>query len=164
MIEELNRIQDSVFTTLNLHISDLEADLECEEYFGYNFLLNHLKVKFRKAKITPTKNGQFVTLWRRNSEKKTEPFNVSDDFDFYIIATEQNSQSGFFIFSKRILVAKNILTTLQKEGKRGFRVYTNWDEPESKQAEKTKNWQTQFFIDITTNNATDFEALKNILN
>lgn len=163
MIKELSRIEDSVFKTLSLNLSNLEADLECEEYFGHHFSLDHFKIKFRKAKVTPTKNGQFVTLWKRNSDGKTEPFNALDDFDFYIIATEQNTQFGFFIFTKKILAETQILTNNQKEGKRGFRVYPNWDEPTSKQAEKTKNWQTKYFIDITNNNEIDFNKIKNII-
>lgn len=163
MIKELSRIEDVIFKTLQLNLSNIETDLECEEYFGYNFSLTTLKIKFRKAKITPTKNGQFVTLWRRNSEGKTEPFNASDNFDFYIIAAEKDTQFGFFIFPKKVLVEKQILTINQKEGKRGFRVYPNWDEPESKQAEKTKSWQTKYFIDITNHNETDFNQLKNIV-
>ncbi|MFP3591034.1 MepB family protein [Chryseobacterium sp. SIMBA_038] len=163
MIKELNRIEDSVFKILQLNLSNIETDLECEEYFGHNFSLNNFKIKFRKAKITPTKNGQFVTLWRRNSEGKTEPFNASDDFDFYIIATENDPQYGFFIFPKKVLAEKYILTDNQKEGKRGFRVYPNWDEPESKQAEKTKNWQTKYFIDISDNNDIDLNKFKNII-
>jgi len=160
MIKELNRIEDSVFKTLQLNLSNIEADLECEEYFGHNFSLNNFKIKFRKAKITPTKNGQFVTLWRRNFDGKTEPFNASDDFDFYIISTENDTQFGFFLFPKKVLVEKQILTDNQKEGKRGFRVYPNWDEPESKQAEKTKSWQTKYFIDISNNNNVDFNKFK----
>lgn len=163
MIKELSRIEDSVFKTLQLNLSNIESDLECEEYFGHNFSLNNFKIKFRKAKITPTKNGQFVTLWRRNSDRKTEPFNTADDFDFYIIATEKDTQFGFFIFPKKVLAEKQILTSDQKEGKRGFRVYPNWDVPESKQAEKTKNWQTKYFIDITDHNKIDFNKFKNII-
>lgn len=161
MINELSQI-DSVFKTLQLNISNIEADLECEDYSGFNFLLKNFKIKFRKSKITPTKNGQFVTLWKRNSIGKTEPFAISDDFDFYIIATEQDNSFGFFIFPKKILAEKQILSD-QKDGKRGFRVYPNWDEPESKQAEKTKSWQTKFFVNIS-NDKMDFDILKNILN
>ena len=162
MIKELSRIEYAVFKILQLNISNVDADLECREYFGYNFMLNNFKIKFRKAKVTPTKNGQFVTLWKRNIEGKTEPFNICDDFDFYIIAAELNTQIGFFIFPKKILAEKQILSD-QKEGKRGFRIYPKWDEPENKQAGKTKSWQTKFFIDITDDNKIDFNTFKNIV-
>ncbi|HEX7870118.1 MAG TPA: MepB family protein [Chryseobacterium sp.] len=149
MITELEQLQNSIFSKLNLIISHLQPDSECEEYFGHSFQLNHLSIKFRKAKITPKKIGQFVTVWKRNPEsKQTEPFTSEDPFDFYIIFCEQGEKLGFFFFSKQILIQKNILTTLSKDGKRGFRVYSIWDSPENKQAIKTQNWQKDFFIDF----------------
>jgi hypothetical protein len=42
----------------------------------------------------------FVTLWKRNIENETEPFDENDNFDFYIIATEQENRFGFF-YSQR---------------------------------------------------------------
>ncbi|MCX8523218.1 MepB family protein [Chryseobacterium formosus] len=149
MITELEQLQNSIFSKLNLIISHLRPDSECEEYFGHSFQLNQFSIKFRKAKITPKKIGQFVTLWKRNPEsKQTEPFTSEDTFDFYIIFCALGKKSGFFFFSKQILIQKNILTTLSKDGKRGFRVYPIWDSPENKQAIKTQNWQKDFFIDF----------------
>lgn len=150
MTKELEQLQNSIFSKLNLTISNLQPDSECEDYFGYQFTLNQINIKFRKAKITPKKIGQFVTLWKRNLQsKQTEPFTSEDPFDFYIIFTQFNDQFGFFFFPTSILSQKNILTTPSKEGKRGFRVYPNWDFPENKQAAKTQNWQKDFFIDFS---------------
>ncbi|RFS26495.1 hypothetical protein DVR12_01520 [Chitinophaga silvatica] len=163
MNEVLSRIDNSIFQVNNLKISNLIEDLECEEYFGFNFQLENLQIKFRKAKITPKKVGQFVTLWKRNASKITEPFNVNDDFDFYIIAAALQNQFGFFLFPKQILSEKQILTTNDKEGKRGFRVYTDWDIPENKQAEKTKEWQTNYFIDLSNPAAINFQKFKSII-
>ena len=115
--------------------------------------------KFRKAKITPKKVGQFVTLWKRNADKQTEHFDENDLVDYYIIATEDDSKLGFYIFSKSVLIEKNILSTQNKEGKRGFRVYPDWVKPENKQAEKTQNWQQNYFIEIR-NNQVDSTRLK----
>lgn len=153
MITELEQLQNSVFTKLNLIISHLQPDSECEDYFGHQFQLNHFNIKFRKAKITPKKIGQFVTLWKRNPvSKKTEPFTSEDPFDFYIIFCEQDEKSGFFFFPKNILSQKQILTTSSKEGKRGFRVYPKWDFTENMQALKTQSWQKDFFIDFSDEN------------
>lgn len=137
-----------LFGKFKLEISTIEPDLECEEYFGYNFQLDTAKVKFRKAKITPKKIGQFVTLWRRNEEGIPEPFNVDDKFDFLIIYVEKDEQKGFFLFPKLVLAEKQILLNGAKDGKRAFRIYPKWDIPENKQAEKTKTWQIEFFIDL----------------
>lgn len=146
MIQEISQLAHSIFSPLEMAVSNVRHDLECEEYLGYNFHLDDLKIKFRKSKVTPKKIGQFVTLWKRNASGITEPFNTNDDFDLYIIVAEHEDESGFFIFPKSVLVDKNILSTSGKEGKRGFRVYPDWDKPVSKQAEATKNWQSAYFI------------------
>lgn len=149
MIGELSRIENTILKKNGRSISGITDDPECEEYLGYNFQIDKLNIKFRKAKITPKKSGQFVTLWKRNNKRKTEPFSMHDDLDFYMIATEQEHKFGFFLFPRHILSEKQILTTDGKEGKRGFRVYSDWDIPPNKQAEKTKAWQAGYFIDIT---------------
>ncbi|WP_312390958.1 MepB family protein [Chryseobacterium sp.] len=163
MIQEIQIVQDKAFKKLNLIISDITKDLECDEYFGCHFKLDQFNIKFRKAKVTPKKIGQFVTLWKRNPEtKETEPFQYNDDFDFYIIYTEHENHQGFFLFSKKALIQHQILTTESKEGKRGFRVYPDWDIAENKQAIKTQNWQQKSFINLSENSY--LEKLQNILN
>lgn len=148
MIEIIQQFEKFVLKSMNLSISKLEKDVECDEYIGYNFEVKELLFKFRKAKITPKKVGQFVTLWKRNAAKQTEPFDENDIFDYYIIAAGEDSKLGFYIFSKVILIEKNILTSIKKKGKRGFRVYPNWVKPENKQAEKTQNWQQDYFVEV----------------
>lgn len=153
MITELELLNNSVFSKLNVIISHLLPDLECDEYLGHNFQLDQFSIKFRKAKITPKKIGQFVTLWKRNPvNKQNEPFTYQDPFDFYIIFCKNDDRTGFFFFSKQILTHQNILTTHSKDGKRGFRVYPTWDSPPNRQALKTQAWQQDFFIDFSDNN------------
>lgn len=149
MTEILRQIENEILGSIGLKILNIVEDSECEDCSGCSFQLNNRNVEFRKAKITPKKSGQFVTLWKRNKRNQTEPFHVNDDFDFYMIATQQHHRSGFFLFSKYVLSKWEILTTGNKQGKRGFRVYSNWDIPESRQAEKTKSWQSQHFFDAT---------------
>ncbi len=68
------------------------------------------------------------------------------------------------MFSKQILSKKQILTTNQKEGKRGFRVYPKWAKTESKQAEETQVWQTKYFVDLTNDKLKIFEEFNSIIN
>ena len=149
MIEALRKIENAILKIQELEISNIIEDPECGAYSGYSFRIGKRNVKFRKAKVTPKKNGQFVALWKRNNEKQTIPYGVDDNFDFYMIAAEQQHRSGFFLFPQYILGEKQILTTEDREGKRGFRLYTDWDIPQSKQSRQTKNWQTGYFIDVT---------------
>ena len=93
---------------------------------------------------------------------KTVPFYINDDFDFYIISIEENENSGFFIFPKRVLEKENLISSENKTGKRGFRVYADWHFPNSKQAEKTKLWQTQYFIDYSDSEDSIINQFKEI--
>lgn len=142
----LETIEEQLFHPLGLSCSNIEEDLECREYSGFNFNLNEQNIKFRISKITPTKTGQFVTIWKRNEKGETAPFDLTDNIDFYLIASFKDSLSGIFIFPKQILLEKAILSDGKKIGKRGIRVYPTWDKTESKQAQKTQDWQTRYFL------------------
>ncbi|KGO86339.1 MepB family protein, partial [Flavobacterium suncheonense] len=54
-----------------------------------------------------------------------------------------------------------ILTTKNGHGKRGIRVYPTWNITENKQAKKTQNWQTKYFVEIW--NETDINKAKKLL-
>lgn len=163
MTNDLKNIAKLLVEITQSQISNLIEEDESKEYFGYNFEVDKLNFKFRKAKITPKKVGLFVTLWKRNSKNETEPFKASDNFDFYIVATEENENYGLFLFPKNELVARQILSTTLKEGKRGFRVYPNWSKTENKQAEKTQLWQTRYFVDFSNDNKVNTERIKEII-
>ena len=157
----ITEIQELFTSKLNVSITNIEQDLECKEYSGYNFRSNNFKIKFRKAKVTSKKIGQFVTLWKRNVVGETIPFDINDDFDFYIIYTQQDFNKGMFIFSKRVLAEKQILSGI-KEGKRGFRVYPNWDRPLNNQALKTQSWQEKYFVSVNDHSAEIINKYKSI--
>lgn len=145
----LKTIEEQLFQPLGVSCSNLEEDLECREYSGFNFTANDRNIKFRISKITPTKTGQFVTIWKRNKKGETVPFNITDDVDFYLIASFKDHLSGIFIFPKHILLEKGVLSDGKKVGKRGIRVYPTWDKTESKQAQKTQDWQAQYFLEFS---------------
>ena len=155
-------IEELFKTKFDLFISKIEKEQEAEEYWGYNFQINNLKIKFRKAKVTPKKVGQFVTLWKRNVIGETIPFDINDDFGFYIIYTQQDFNQGMFIFPKRVLAEKQILSGI-KEGKRGFRVYPNWDRPLNNQALKTQSWQEKYFVNVNNHSDEIINKYKSII-
>lgn len=163
MNEALKPIANWLSNTKGLPVENIQEDAECAEYSGYNFEVGDLKIKFRNAKITPKKVGQFVTLWKRNPLGQTEPFNIKDDFCFYIIATQKDNKTGFFFFPKQALRELGILTSSHHEGKRGFRVYPIWDIPSNKQAERTKIWQNDYFIDLTADMDENIERFNALL-
>ncbi|MGL4629999.1 MAG: MepB family protein [Leadbetterella sp.] len=114
----------------------------------------------RVSKITPTKTGQFVTIWKRNEEGITEPFDGKDDIDFVIIVSKRDDTIGQFIFLKSVLLEKGIFSLNGKGGKRGIRVYPPWDKVESKQAEKTQAWQKKYFVEIKKNDGDNLSLMQ----
>lgn len=129
-------------------LSDFKPETDSKDYYAATFKLNNLKVIFRKAKITPNKKGQFVTLWKRNSIQIIEPFNFNDDFELIVISVFQEEKSGIFLFSKSILAEQGVISSKTKEGKRAIRVYPVWEKDLNNQANKTQTWQLDYFIDI----------------
>ena len=160
---ELDLINKCIFKICGIQLEKVEIESESQEYFAHNFELNKHKVKFRMAKITPNKIGQFVTIWKRNESGITQPHNVDDEFEFYLIATREETKLGVFIFSKTVLSKNKVLTNKNINGKRGIRVYPTWSLTESKQAQKTQNWQTKCFVEINSNNQIDLNKAKRLL-
>jgi hypothetical protein len=150
-----------VYGRCDLILSQPQQEAECADYDAYHFYLNTNCICYRKAKITPTKTGQFVTLWKRNKTGIIEPFDFLNSIDFVIITVRKDDLLGQFIFPKSILLEKGIFSTATKEGKRATRVYPPWDETTSKQAQKTQQWQLNYFHIITPD--PDLSKLKALL-
>lgn len=148
MDKNLSQIEAQVYNKCGLEISDLKIEVESKEYNASRFELNGLKIIYRNAKITPKKNGQFVTFWKRKNNQPIEPFNESDQIDFYVINVRAKDKFGQFVFPKSVLIKRGIISSENKEGKRGFRVYPGWDTTASKQAGKTQKWQLNYFYEI----------------
>jgi len=76
-----------------------------------------------------------------------------------MIATRNNERFGFFFFPKHVMRLHQVLTDNIKIGKRGFRVYPDWDIPINKQAQTATAWQTRYFIDLTDDKNTAVKKL-----
>lgn len=137
-----------VYDLCNMTTSEPVMEIESAEYGGFVFTLNGFNVRFRVAKITPTKIGQFVTLWKRSACGPIQPFDASDSVDFFVISVRSNKNFGQFVFPKSILCEKNVFSINSKGGKRAIRVYPPWDKTTSKQAQKTQEWQLKYFLAI----------------
>jgi len=141
-------VKKLVYNVFDLIFTDPVLEEESSEYGACTFKVNNLSIKQRTAKITPKKVGQFVTLWKRNNQGITEPHDLSDSIDLYIINVRLGNQFGQFVFPKEELLKRGILSDSDGKGKRGFRVYPSWDEPTSKQAIKTQIWQLEYFLKL----------------
>jgi hypothetical protein len=156
-------VKELVYDACGFDFTNLSKSIESIEYGACSFALNGKKIQYRVSKITPTKAGQFVTIWKRNKDGITQPFNILDDLDFIIITSKKDDNIGQFIFPTSILANKGIITRNDKDGKRGIRVYPPWDTPTSRQAEKTQSWQLRYFLTIHTNHSTDLGFIKKLL-
>lgn len=157
---DLNELQKFIYSPLSIELSNYKAEKESTEYSASTFQLNHWNIKFRTAKVTPTKTGLFVTLWKRNEIGITSPHDVSDQIHYFIISVRKSGKFGHFVFPKAVLLERGLLSTETKDGKRGFRVYPPWDENLNKQAQKTQKWQLNFFLEINYEKVIDLEHCK----
>lgn len=132
----------------HLQCTQIELEREGREYGACFFQLNALNIRFRVAKITPKKQGLFVTLWKRSRKGPTEPYDLSDSFDLFVISTRQNNQWGQFVFPKALLHEKNIVSSAGKGGKRALRLYPPWEKTLNIQAQKTQKWQLAYFLEV----------------
>lgn len=158
--KELFLAKELIYNPCGLVFSELLAEKESKEYQAHTFSLDKHKVCYRLAKITPTKTGLFVTLWKRNQAGPIAPFHVEDKIDFFIIHCQKENRFGQFIFPKTLLHNKAIVSDDFKEGKRAIRVYPPWDKDLNKQAQKTQQWQQDYFIEITQDKTIDLAAVK----
>lgn len=150
MNELFQQINTQVYKPLGLEISEFKIENEGQEYNASRFKVNGRSVICRNGKITPKKTGQFVTFWKRNTKGISAPFDEIDDFELYVINVTNTTQLGQFVFPKWVLIKQGIVSTLNKEGKRGFRVYPNWDIAKNKQAQRTQKWQLDYFYCINS--------------
>ncbi|MFC4818590.1 MepB family protein [Flavobacterium sp. GCM10023249] len=163
MPSDLQIAKEFVFDPCGFHFKNWKANLESIEYAASSFELDGKIIQFRVSKITPTKTGQFVTIWKRTKEGITAPFESTDSLDFIIINSRSGDNFGQFIFPKSVLIEHGIITNNGKEGKRGIRVYPPWDIATNKQAVKTQSWQLRYFLTITKATSTDIALAKHLL-
>lgn len=138
------------------------TEKESTDYNACQFQLNSLNVVFRTAKITPTKKGQFVTLWKRIGNGPIQPFDFSDAVDRFVINVKSDNHFGQFVFPKAVLLEQGVLTSELKEGKRAIRVYPPWDTTFSKQAQRTQQWQLEYFLNIPLDGSVDVSHAKSL--
>ncbi|GIZ08556.1 MepB family protein [Flavobacterium sp. UMI-01] len=160
---DLKIAKELVYDKCDFEFKNLIQNSESKEYGACTFVLNGKRIEQRISKMTPTKTGQFVTIWKRNKKGITKPFDNTDPFDFVIITTRYNENFGQFIFPKSVLADKGIITQNSTEGKRGIRVYPPWDITTNKQAQKTQHWQTKYFLTIKNDNSTNLDLIKKLL-
>ncbi|MGW8985936.1 MepB family protein [Streptomyces parvus] len=121
---------------------------ESADYAAHRFTLDGQSVAFRVARTTPTKAGQFVTVWQRSAEGPIRPFDADDGVDLFVISARDDGRLGQFVFPRDVLCERGIVSRSGVGGKRGFRVYPPGAVTTSRQARGTQAWQVEFFLDL----------------
>jgi hypothetical protein len=152
---DLSATKRLVYDRCQFTCTQPQIEPESREYGAYSFELNDLSIRFRVAKITPTKIGQFVTLWKRIGKGPIQPYDVLDSVDFFIVSVRNNQHFGQFVFSKSVLHQQGVLSKEGKGGKRAIRVYPPWDKAANSQAQKTQKWQLEYFLEIPEHQSID---------
>ncbi|MFF7731393.1 MepB family protein [Streptomyces sp. NPDC007984] len=124
------------------------AETESAEYVAHTFTVNGLAVRFRVAKTTPTKAGQFVTVWKRSPGGPIQPFDAADAVDLFVISSRDDQHLGQFVFSMDALRRHGVVSEGGSGGKRAFRVYPPWVTTTSRQARTTQSWQADHFLPL----------------
>lgn len=158
--QELIDVKDRVYNPLGFKCSEPVMEPESSEYVAYKFDLNNYSVRFRVAKITPIKIGQFVTLWKRLGKGPTQPYDSSDQVDFFVINTRKGDYCGQFIFPKSVLCQYDVFSINGEGGKRAIRIYPPWDIAVNRQAQKSQKWQLKYFLEIPKNGEIDVARAK----
>lgn len=128
---------------------------ESAEYAACAFTLDGRSVRFRVAKTTPTKVGQFVTVWQRSEEGPIRPFDAADGVDLFVISSRDDDGFGQFVFPREVLCERGIVSRDGSGGKRGFRVYPPWVTTTNRQAHGTQAWQVRHFFSLGHDGPTD---------
>lgn len=120
---------------------------ESADYGACRFGLDGQVIVFRVAKTTPTKIGQFVTLWKRPTPTgEIAPLDSGDGVAFVVVSVADETRHGQFVFDREILAAKGVMSIDGEGGKRAIRVYPPWSRPVAKQAVRTQQWQLKYFL------------------
>lgn len=162
MIQIVKTINEKIYKPYRLILSAFEEESESQKYTACAFKLNHLYVRYRTAYVTPKKVGQFVTLWKRSHDGIIKPYNVTDEIDLFIVGVCSKENAGHFVFPKKTLLEKGILSQPKKNGKLAIRVYPSWDKVNSTQAKKTQDWQLEYFLDTSPNKLIDQALIKKL--
>ncbi|KNH20523.1 MepB family protein [Priestia megaterium] len=150
--QALTYVNENFYEPNHFVIKAIREEAQNSDYGAGIFQLNSKSVRFRVAKTTPNKVGQFVSFWEKDATYKNQAFSYGKATDLLVINTfTSTNRFGQFVFPKEVLLKQKILKAATTKGKMAIRVYPIWDKPTSKQAMETQKWQLEYFVE--TNDA-----------
>ncbi|MEU8238444.1 MepB family protein [Actinoplanes missouriensis] len=155
MHDDLRAAKGLVYDPAGLVCSRPLPERESADYAAHFFLVNGLSVRFRTGRTTPTKVGQFVTLWARSESGPIRPLDATDPVDLVVISTRDARHFGQFVFPLEALRERGIVANDGSGGKRGFRIYPPWATATSRQAVDSQAWQLGYFLSVNDGTSLD---------
>ncbi|WP_328425704.1 MepB family protein [Streptomyces sp. NBC_00443] len=152
---DLAAAKEFVYDPCGFACSQPVPEPEGAEYAAHAFTLDGLSVRFRAARTTPTKVGQFVTVWKRSPGGPIQPFDVTDPVDLFVISCRDGEHFGQFVFPLDALRRRGVVSVDGSGGKRAFRVYPPWVTPTNRQATSTQAWQLDYFLHLDQDGPVD---------
>lgn len=161
---------------------------ESAKYEALIFSLDNKNIVYRKGKVTPDRPGAFLAVWQRpplGNLDGNKPIPLeSNALDYLFVQVDnyssittndilvKNPMHGMFIFPVSVLIEKGIVSSINKKGKTGFRVFPPWSDDRgvdgtrvfSESGKKTQRWQLPYFLEIDDGDLIDPCKLKNMLN
>jgi hypothetical protein len=157
--EALTYVNENFYKPNQFVIKAIREEAQNSDYGAGIFQLNSKSIRFRVAKTTPNKVGQFVSFWEKDAAHKNQAFSYGKATDLLVINTfTSTNRFGQFIFPKEVLLKQKILKTETTKGKMAIRVYPIWDKPTSTQAMETQKCQLEYFVE--TNDANNLPRQK----
>ena len=99
--QNLLDIKNRLYNPCGFVCSQPEMEPESTEYDACTFMLNDFSIRLRVAKITPTKIGQFVTLWKRVDNGPIQPYDIPKAFHISAFSRHfERSAAIHFAFSR----------------------------------------------------------------
>ncbi|MFI0356879.1 MepB family protein [Actinomadura sp. 9N407] len=137
-----------VYDACGFTCSQPVPEAESADYAAHAFTLDGLAIRFRAARTTPTKVGQFVTVWKRAPGGPIQPFDATDPVDLFVISTRDHHHFGQFVFPMDTLSRRGVVSVHGSGGKRAFRVYPPWVTTTNRQAGSSQAWQLDHFLHL----------------
>ncbi|MFI7355310.1 MepB family protein [Streptomyces avidinii] len=137
-------------------------EAESAEYAAHAFTLDGRSVRFRAARTTPTKVGQFVTVWKRSPGGPIQPFDAADPVDLFVIGTRDGDHAGQFVLPMEALRRHGVVSTDGCGGKRAFRVYPPWVTTTNRQAGSAQAWQLDHFLHLPQDGPVDLDRAREL--
>lgn len=152
---DLLAAKSRVYDPCGFTCSQPVPEAEGAAYAAHGFTLDGRSVRFRAAKTTPTKIGQFVTVWKRSPDGPIQPFDAADPVDVFVISSHDDDGFGQFVFPMDALRRHGVVSVDGCGGKRGFRVYPPWVATANRQADRAQAWQVEYFLHLPQDGSVD---------